>query len=126
MSRNEIGGILFMSVFVLIGLLFIVSFLFSLKGKVWVLANRARIKATWNLFGLEYNREGKTTDIVKVDIVTRYGENLRNQETLEVGVEFQDGGRIKFGAFLSKEERKWIVGELRAIIWQANRATDKL
>ncbi|MCP4422627.1 MAG: hypothetical protein GY805_38950 [Chloroflexi bacterium] len=109
-SGRDIVEIIIALVLSLAGIGFIVWLLFRLLGTARLLVDKTHVIIAWRLFGLDYTRKGKTADITNVGVDFVYEENYR--PVYGVGIKFKDGKYIKFGAFLSEEEKKWIVGEI--------------
>jgi hypothetical protein len=113
---NEAGGIMTLLIlpFILAGVGLVLTFLFHLKGNVTLLINHSQVSVSWGLFGFEYAKKGKTLDITDIGVDVVYSQSY--QPVYGVGIKFKDDKYIKFGSTLSDQEKKWIVGEIRAFL----------
>ncbi|HMP00202.1 MAG TPA: hypothetical protein PKE26_13930 [Kiritimatiellia bacterium] len=108
---RELIPILFMIPFILIGLVTLGIFLFFLRGKTHVLIDDKKMSVIRSLFGFTYRRDVTRSDIAAITHDVVYAQNY--QPVYGIGIKRTSGKTIKFGANLTEEERKWLIGEIR-------------
>jgi hypothetical protein len=110
LSADSGESALFYSLFLLIGLMLILSFLFIVKGVVHVHFNAKKIEVIYDILGFRYRKRRRSVDLDKITESVAYTSNY--QPVYGIGLLFKKEPKIVFGSGLKEEERKWLIGEL--------------
>lgn len=107
---RQLPGVLFLSLFVVIGAVVAGIAVFLLFGEFSRLVDRSELRAVWSVF--KWSRT-KTVPVSGITAVTEEVVYTKNYQPV-YGVGIKSGRKtLKFGSALTEEERKWVVGELR-------------
>jgi hypothetical protein len=114
--KGQIFLLLFLTLFVAIGLLFAVFALYAYRGEFTLSIDRQRVHAIWTLFRYNFERSAANADVTAVVEEVVY---TRNYQPV-YGIAIKHGTRtIKFGSSLTEDERRWLIGEIRHFLAQA-------
>jgi hypothetical protein len=108
--QKQYAPVLFLSLFMAVGILVLVIALFQMFGEFTLSIDRTECRAIWSLFRWMRTKRIPTASISAVSQDVVY---TRNHQPV-YGIALKHGDRsLKFGSALSEDERKWIVGEIR-------------
>jgi len=108
--QGELFPVLFLLIFVTVGIGLALAALYGFFGEFSLLADRSACRAVWTLFNWKRTKSLATSSITAVTEEVVYTKNY----VPVYGVGLKSGSQtLKFGSALTEEERKWIVGELR-------------
>ncbi len=106
----SVFGTLFMIPFICVGVVVLVAALYMFSGEFTLLIDRSECRASWKLYRWSHTKVVPTGDLKGVVEQVSYTQNDRPV----YGIGLQYGTKsLKFGAGLTAEERRWLVGELR-------------
>jgi hypothetical protein len=107
---GQIVPVLFVTLFIVIGMILAGASLFGFFGEFSLLTDRTTCRAVWTLFRWSYTKTLPTPTITAVTEEVVYTKNYAPV----YGVGLKAGAKtLKFGSALTEDERKWIIGELR-------------
>lgn len=113
---------LFISFFVLIGLVFIYAGLRMTRSEHWLLIQDETVAHERHFLGRAKRTTLSRASISFVDLTVFYEENYKPVHGIEIrGAE----GKIKFGSALAPDEKAWLLGEVRRALGQWEAAPDE-
>lgn len=109
-KEGQMETVLFMLIFVAVGLVMLGIFLFMAFGEITVAADTRAITVIWSLKNIRFRRTALLGQIDSIEESSVYTKNY--QPVYGVGI--KHGKKwIKFGSNLTEDERRWMIGELR-------------
>jgi hypothetical protein len=110
---------IFLTPFIVIGLVMIGAFLSSLGGRTEVRISNAQGVVFTGIGGLGYRRRFDASAVKEVrldDKQWRDSDGDRQRKTYIV-IETREGKQIKLGSMLTPERRKFVAGAVRKVLW---------
>ena len=110
---------LFLTPFILVGLVMICTFLSSLCGKTEIRINNANGVVFTGMGSLGYRRRFDASAVRDVRIQDRQwrSSNGSPQQKTCIVIETREGKQVKLGTLLSPERRKFVAGAVRKVLW---------
>ena len=116
-------GLVVLSVFWIVGLVLLYSWLSGRFGKTYVLVEPDRVVVRYVLFGRERFREYPLDRTSHAKLVESYKEN--EQPIYAIAITTTSGALASFGTFLSDDEKQWLVARINRHLGVANAAGPK-
>jgi hypothetical protein len=110
---------IFLTPFILIGVVMIGAFLFALGGRTEVRMRNAEGTVFTGIGSLGYRRRFDASSVKDVridDKQWRDSDGDRRRKTYVV-IETREGKVVRFGSMLTEERRKFVAGALRKVLW---------
>jgi hypothetical protein len=110
---------IFLTPFIVIGLVMIGAFLSCLAGRTEVRINNANGVVFTGIGALGYRRRFDATAVKDVRISDqqwRDSDGDRRRKTCMV-IDTREGKQVKLGSMLTEERRKFLAGALRKVLW---------
>ncbi len=105
--------------FWLVGIVFAILGSYTRYGITGVYLDKAHYLVTKKLWGKGWTRRGGIDQIESISVAEAYEQN--NRPVMAVSISLGGRKTIKFGSFLTDEEKKWITSELRAFMAEIGR-----
>ena len=110
---------IFLTPFIVIGLIMIGAFLSSLGGRTEVRVNNAEGVVFTGIGALGYRRRFDASAVNDVRLDDRQWRNSNGnlQQKTCIVIETREGKQVKLGSMLTPERRKFVAGAVRKVLW---------
>jgi len=110
LPTEGLGGEIFATPFLVVGVFCLVGFLFLLKGTTTFDMNRQGITLSRSLFGIIWRKTRLVSDLQNIELMVVY--RMNNHPRHGVGLKFNNAKPLKLGVTLSSAEQNWMISEM--------------